>query len=125
MNSEGTLIPCPDAKSWVSIIHLHCMKVNNVFIQSEFNLYLIYIYVAEAFLATHFLNLLAQKICIRISQKGSFPGCESLKSSGGFIIIHLLYQEICVYLSCIRKFCPASGNDDSRNKRIKGSHEGC
>lgn len=28
------------------------MKVNNVFIQSEFNFYLIYIYTAEAFLAT-------------------------------------------------------------------------
>lgn len=49
----------PDAKRWVLITQLHGIKINSVFIQREFNLYLIYVYIAEAFLATHFLNLLS------------------------------------------------------------------
>lgn len=116
---KGLQYHVPDAKSRVLITQLHCMKVNNVFIQTEFNLYFIYVYVAQAFLTTHFLNLLTQKMLIRISQKGSFQVCASLKSSGSFII-HLLYQEICVYPSYTRKFCPASGNDDNGDGDSKG-----
>lgn len=117
---KGLQYPVPDAKRWVLKIQWHCIKINNVFIQSGFNLYLIYVSITEAFLATHFLNLLTQKVCIRMSQKGSFQGCGSLKSSGRFIIIHLLYQDIRVYPSCVRKFCPAPGNDDSRDRDSKG-----
>ena len=43
---KGLQHHAPDAKRRVLIIQLHCMKVNNVFIQSEFNFYLIYVYVA-------------------------------------------------------------------------------
>lgn len=49
---KGLQYHAPGAKRLVLTIHLHCRKVNNVFIQNEFNFYLIYIYIAEAFLAT-------------------------------------------------------------------------
>lgn len=49
----------PDAKRWFLITQLHRIKIYSVFIQREFNLYLIYAYIAEAFLAAHFLNLLS------------------------------------------------------------------
>lgn len=74
---------------------------HNDFIQSEFNLHLIYVQIADGFLATYSLSKSAYPEDIH--QKDSFQSHGCLIYFDSFIII----QDICVYPSCLGKLCPA------------------